>query len=365
MEPDAIRNPARRDWRNWRWQLRHSRPAPRTLERLAGIAPRDRRRWRALLRRYPCRITPYYGALVRWDDPADPLRRQCLPDLAELDTPAPGGADPLGEHAHLVAPGLVQRYPDRALALTTGDCALFCRHCTRKNLWQYGRPAPTRGFLRRLAAAVARRPAVREVIVSGGDPLLLDDDRLDAFLAALRAIPHVEVLRIGTRAPAVLPMRITPALCARLARHRPLWINTQFNHPRELTPEAAEACGRLVRAGLPVSNQAVLLRGVNDDLDTLKALCNGLQRLSVRPYYLFQCDAVRGAGHFSTPWRRGIELAERLRAELGGLSAPLFVADLPGGGGKVPLLRSPILSLSEHRAVLRGHDGRRRTLTRP
>lgn len=354
----------RREWQDWRWQMRHSvrslaaleRSSP--LERLLSIPPAEHARWRTLLRRYPCRITPYYMSLIHWDDGADPLRRQCVPDLRELETLATASADPLGECRHLVVPGLVRRYRDRALALITNKCALACRHCTRKNLWWPGRSAPTRAFLRRIVKAVAHLPDIREVIVSGGDPLLLNEDLLDWFLGALRTIPHVEVLRIGTRVPAVLPMRVTRALCACLKRHRPLWINTQFNHPRELTSEAAQACERLLRAGLPVSNQTVLLRGVNDDFETLKALCNGLQRLMVRPYYLFQCDPVQGVGHFSVPLPAGVRLAQQLHAGLGGLSVPQFVADLPGDSGKVPLQHSHIVSMNHHQTVLRGFRGK-------
>ena len=298
-------------------------------------------------------------SLINWDDLADPLRRQCVPDLRERETLGAVAEDPLGERRHLVAPGLVCRYQDRALALVTGECALVCRHCTRKNFFAYGRPAPTRAFLRRIVDAVAHLPGVREVIVSGGDPLLLDEDLLDWFLGALRAIPHVQVLRIGTRVPVVLPMRVTRSLCACLKRHRPLWINTQFNHPREITPAAAQACDRLIRAGLPVSNQTVLLRGVNDDFEILKNLCNALQRIMVRPYYLFQCDPVRGAGHFSTPLPCGIRLADQLRAGLGGLSVPQFVVDLPDGGGKVPLQSAHIVSMTSRKAVLRGFHGER------
>jgi lysine 2,3-aminomutase len=360
-----------REWQDWRWQTRHSvrtlaalerlSPLERSspLERLLPIRPAERARWRALLRRYPCRITPYYMSLIRWDDVADPLRRQCVPDLRELEALGAVAEDPLGERRHEVVPGLVCRYPDRALALVTGECALVCRHCTRKNFWRHGRPAPTRTFLRRIVDAVERLSSVREVIVSGGDPLLLDEDLLDGFLGALRAIPHVQVLRIGTRVPVVLPMRVTRSLCACLARHRPLWINTQFNHPRELTPAATQACDCLLRAGLPVSNQTVLLRGVNDDFEILKDLCNALQRIMVRPYYLFQCDPVRGAGHFITPLPFGVRLAEQLRAGLGGLSVPQFVVDLPGGGGKVPLPSAHIVSMTRRKVVLRGFQGER------
>lgn len=360
-----------REWQDWRWQMRHSIRSLAALERLLPVLPQEHARWSALLRRYPCRITPYYMSLIRWDDVTDPLRRQCVPDLREQESTSVVDEDPLGERRHLVAPGLVRRYQDRALALVTSECALVCRHCTRKNFWPHsrpagnamrsiaGRPAPTRAFLRRIVASVARLEGVREVIVSGGDPLLLNEDLLDWFLGALRAIPHVQTLRIGTRMPVVLPMRVTPSLCALLERHRPLWINTQFNHPREITPLAAQACDRLLRSGLPVSNQTVLLRGVNDDFAIMKDLCNGLQRIMVRPYYLFQCDPVRGVGHFSTPLPFGVKLADQLRAGLGGLSVPQFVVDLPGDGGKIPLQHPHIVSITGRKAVLRGFKGER------
>lgn len=349
-----------RDWQDWRWQLQHSVRSLAMLARIVHIPAADRARWRALLRCYPCRITPYYLSLIRWDDAADPLRRQCVPDLREITSSAGAAGDPLGEYRHLVGPGLVRRYRDRALVLVTGECALICRHCTRKNFWRHGRPAPTRVFLRRILDGVARLGGVREVIVSGGDPLLLDADLLDWFLGALRVIPHVQVLRIGTRVPVVLPMRVTRSLCALLARHRPLWINTQFNHPREITPAATQACDRLQRSGLPVSNQAVLLRGVNDDFKTMQVLCNALQRIMVRPYYLFQCDPVRGVGHFGTPLPFGVRLAAQLRAGLGGLSLPQFVVDLPDGGGKVPLQSTHIVSMTSRKVILRGLRGSRR-----
>ncbi len=357
----------RREWQDWRWQMRHSLSSLEDLKLVLAVRPAEQARWRALLRRYPCRITPYYMSLIDWNNDDDPLRRQCVPSLGEIESRGAVSVDPLGERRHLVAPGLVRRYQDRVLALVTSECAMICRHCTRKNFWRQGlsvcgaagRPTPRRAFLRRIVAAVARLKGVREVIVSGGDPLLLDEDLLDWFLGALRAIPHVQVLRIGTRVPVVLPMRVTRELCACLARHRPLWINTQFNHPRELTPAATEACDRLVRSGLPVSNQTVLLRGVNDDFETLKSLCNGLQQRMVRPYYLFQCDQVRGTGPFRTPLPVGIRLAEQLRAGMGGLSVPQFVVDLPDGGGKVPLQDAHIVSLSGRKAVLRGFRGER------
>jgi len=259
--PAAFWEVSARQWADWRWQWRHRITALEHLQSVLHLNAARRRGCAAVLRRYPLGITPYYLALIDFDDPRDPLRRQCLPDLRELSAAGCADPDPLGEGSAMKVPGFIQRYPDRAVVLATAECAVYCRHCTRKNLLRRVGRHPTRRYLRSLVAAVARAKGVREVIVSGGDPLLLDLDALDDFLGALRALPHVEVLRLGTRLPVVLPMRITSRLCARLARHRPLWINTHFNHPREITPEAIRACDCLQRAGLPVSNQAVLLRG--------------------------------------------------------------------------------------------------------
>jgi len=234
-------------------------------------------------------------------------------------------------------PGLIHRYPDRCLAIVTGTCAVYCRHCNRKRRWRMDKPGRTRERLQAMVDYVARTPSLREVIISGGDPLLISERLLDWFLGALRAIPHVEVLRIGSRAPVTLPMRITPELCAMLKRHRPLWFNTQFNHAIEITEESAKACEMLLEAGIPVGNQSVLLRGVNDDYESMRDLLYGLERISVRPYYLFQCDPVRGTDHFRAEIWTGMEIMEMLWRNISGLCLPRYVLDCPGGRGKIPL----------------------------
>jgi len=324
-------------WYDWKWQFANR---IRTLRQLAGAIHRpvaSLAAWGAVIKAYPVAITPYYLSLMDTAVEGDPLRRQCFPDPRELDPDQGGSDDPLGEERAMPVPGLIRRYPDRCLAIATGTCAVHCRHCNRKRMWGMRKTGGARQRLQAMVDYVARTPALREVIVSGGDPLLLSESLLDWLLGALRAIPHVEVLRIGSRAPVTLPMRLTPELCAMLKSHRPLWFNTQFNHPREITPESALACERLLMAGIPVSNQSVLLRGVNDDYETMRDLLYGLQRISVRPYYLFQCDPVRGTDHFRTELWTGLGITEKLWRNVSGLCLPRYVLDCPGGRGKIPL----------------------------
>ncbi len=295
-----------------------------------------------MIRDFPFAITPYYFSLIKDSSVEDPIRLQCVPDPREIDFSLGGVDDPLAEDRDMPLPGLIHRYADRCLAMVTHACTMYCRHCNRKRFWKEGAAAKSR--LSAMIDYVAANPGIREVIVSGGDPLTLPETVLDGFLGALRAIPHVEVLRIGSRVPVVLPMRITPSLVRMLRKHRPLWFNTQFNSPRELTPEAALACQRLVDAGIPVSNQSVLLRGVNDTYETMRELLYGLQRISVRPYYLFSCDPVRGADHFRVDVWKGMELMERISRQTSGLCVPRFVMDVPGGKGKMPLQTFSLLT---------------------
>lgn len=324
-------------WDDWKWQfanrIRTLRQLSKVLDRpVASLAP-----WGAVIKTYPVAITPYYLSLMDPIDEGDPIRRQCLPDPRELDPGEGGMEDPLDEERAMPVPGLIRRYPDRCLAIATGTCAVYCRHCNRKRMWGMRKSGGVRQRLQAMVDHVARTPELREVIVSGGDPLLLSESLLDWFLGALRAIPHVEVLRIGSRAPVTLPMRVTPGLCDMLQRHRPLWFNTQFNHPREITPESTLACERLLMAGIPVSNQSVLLRGINDDYETMRDLLYGLEKISVRPYYLFQCDPVRGANHFRAELWTGLGIIEKLWRNVSGLCLPRYVVDCPGGQGKIPL----------------------------
>jgi lysine 2,3-aminomutase len=269
-------------------------------------------------------------------DPLDPIRRQCVPDTREI-TSEGGVEDPLEERAHSPVPGLIHRFRDRCLVIVTNRCAVYCRHCNRKRLWHEREKILTPHELTAMAGYIEKRPAIREVILSGGDPLTLSDGRLERILARLQAIEHVEVLRIGSRMPVVLPMRITERLCGVLRRYRPLWFLTQFNHPREITPEAAAACGRLLEAGIPVLNQSVLLKGINDNFRIMRQLLYGLERISVKPYYLFQCEPVKGADHFRVDIWEGMRMMEKLWKTTSGLCLPRYVADMPGTKGKVPL----------------------------
>jgi lysine 2,3-aminomutase len=325
------------DWHNWQWQFRHRLRRLSTLEGLSGFAAAQRRTLQAVATAYPLSVTPYYLSLMDVRDQQDPLRRQCFPDDQEIHFSLGGIEDPLEERRDMPVPGLIHRYADRCLMLTTSACAVYCRHCNRKRLWGLKQPAARQSRLQPMFDYIRRQKQVREVILSGGDPLTLSDPALTGILRSLRAIAHVEVLRIGSRTPAVMPMRITPELCKTLRKYRPLWFNTQFNHPREITPDAARACEMLLEAGIPVSNQSVLLRGVNDSYEVMRELLYGLQRISVRPYYLFQCDPVRGTDHFRVDIGQGIDIMEKLSRHISGLCIPRYVVDLPGGRGKMPL----------------------------
>jgi len=323
----------KKEWNDWRWQLKNSVRHPRRLGESLRLCAGDMDDLGAVVETYHMSVTPYYLSLIEEGNRRDPIARQCLPDRREIDPAAGGSEDPLDEERDTVVPGLIHRYSDRCLAMVTSRCAMYCRHCNRKRRWKTGEDVSP-ASLDAMVAYVARTPRVREVILSGGDPLMLSDDRLEGLLASLTAIPHVEVIRIGSRTPVVLPMRITPELCRMLRQYRPLWFNTQFNHPREVTGESARACELLVEAGIPVSNQSVLLRGVNDRLETMRDLLYELQRIAVRPYYLFHCEPVRGAIHFQTDIATGRAIMEQLWGDVSGLCIPRYVIDLPGGGGK-------------------------------
>ena len=321
---------------DWKWQLRNSFSGPEGLRAICAGDPLLAERLR-VIETYPFRVTPYYRSVAGAIDDPLPLVRQFMPDPRETDTADAAARDPFGEHGTTGVSGVIHRYPDRIVFLATARCAVRCRHCTRKNTLAVARGG--RPDVQAAAAYVRARSAVREVIVSGGDPLLLETGDLAQLLAAFRSVPHVEVLRIGTRVPAVLPMRVDDALCRVLREAAPLWVNTHFNHPAELTAEAREACRRLADAGLPVSNQAVLLRGVNDVYGVMKDLCTTLQANRVRPYYVFLCDPVRGTAHLRTGAAQARDFEERLRCDVGGLAQPRFVADLPVCAGKTPVAR--------------------------
>jgi lysine 2,3-aminomutase len=310
-----------------------------------------------VLRDFRMGITPYYLSLIDAADPQDAILRQVVPLSAEHDNREVGNEDPLGEEAFSPVPGITHRYPDRVLMVISNSCAIYCRYCTRKRT-MYEDAVP-HVEIDRMVEYIANTPSVRDVVVSGGDPLTYGTKKLETILSKLRAIPHLEIIRIGSRVPVSLPQRVDDELCEMLQKYHPLWINVHFNHVRECTPDALRACDKLTRAGIPLNNQSVLLAGVNDSVAAQKALVHGLMKMRVRPYYLYQCDPVRGADHFRVPIAKGIEIMEGLVGHTSGLALPRFVVDAPGGGGKIPILPQYLMEYDEDsgRALLRNFKG--------
>jgi len=347
------------EWCDWRWQVRHRVQDLAGLERVLRLSDQERN---ALTRQdhiLPVSVTPYYLSLVDPDEPSSPLRRTVVPVDWELVRSAGEDEDPLGEDHQSPVPCLVHRYPDRVLFLVTRFCSTYCRFCTRSRMVGHrAGPVFEPDQWERAIEYIAATPAVRDVLVSGGDPLTLPDEPLDWLLTRLRAIPHVEVVRLGTKVPAVLPQRVTPALVRMLRRHHPLWMSLHFTHPDELTPETALACTRLADAGIPLGSQTVLLAGVNDNVETMKALVHGLMKIRVRPYYLYQCDPIVGSAHFRTPVEKGLEIIAGLRGHTTGYAVPTYVIDAPGGGGKIPLLPDYYQGRENGNVVLRNYEGK-------
>jgi lysine 2,3-aminomutase len=349
------------DWNNWRWQAQNAVRHPRQLLELLPFSDDERLAIATLQSLYKLAIPPYYFSLIDPSDPHDPIRLQSVPSSRELAgaTGADGEDDPLDEDKDSPVPGLTHRYPDRALIVTTHVCTMYCRFCTRKRatMKRGGWDAVSRNDVRMLEY-VRDHPEIHDVIVSGGDPLTLPLDKLEFFVRSLGAIPHLDVIRIGTRVPVTLPQRLDDdELLDVLSISDKVWIQTHFNHPREVSPESRRACDRLRSRGLPVNNHAVLLKGVNDSLATQRELCQALLRIKVRPYYLFHCDPVTGAGHFRTPVWKGIEIIEGLRGHISGLGVPTYVVDAPRGGGKIPLMPNYLISASPDSVVLRNYEG--------
>jgi lysine 2,3-aminomutase len=357
----AVRPPANAgaSWGDWRWQAKSAITDLGGLESALHLTDSEREgARRALDGGFPLSITPYYLALADRDDPSCPIRRQCVPDAAEATTVPGDLRDPLGEEAHTVAPELIRRYPDRVLLLSTDRCAVYCRFCTRSRMVGDGGGARSMAVLEPAFEWIEAHPEVQEVIVSGGDPMVMSTERIARLFERLARIEHVLYVRLATRAPVTIPQRVTDELCEALRRAHPaIWVMTHFNHPKELTDEARAACARLVDHGLPVMNQTVLLRGVNDDEATLEQLFRGLTRARVRPYYLLQMDPVRGTGHLRTPLQRGIELMAHLQGRLSGIALPKLIVDTPGGRGKVPVGPETIVAREAGRTTLRTFRG--------
>lgn len=344
------------NWNNWRWQLSHRINTVEEFEKVIPLSESERKALSAA-NLFRVDITPYFISLIDPDDPDDPIRKQVVPTDSELVPFTAMMEDSLAEDRHSPVPGLVHRYPDRVLMLVTTQCASYCRYCTRSRI--VGDPAATfsRAEFEMQLEYLKRTPQVRDVLLSGGDPLVLAPKILEEILRRLREIPHIEIVRIGTRVPVFLPMRVTDELTDMLQKYHPLWMNIHVNHPNEISLELAQAADKLTRAGIPLGNQAVLLAGVNDNVDIQRDLVQQLVRIRVRPYYLYQCDLVEGAGHFRTAVGKGIEIMEGLRGHTSGYAVHQYIIDAPGGGGKIPVSPNYLLSYSDHKIVLRNYEG--------
>lgn len=348
------------DWTNWKWHIRNAIKTVDDFERVLGVnfPGKKKKLFERTVHKFPLSVTPYYLSLIDVDDYAnDPIFLQSFPMVEELKIGRYDMTDPLHEDKDSPAPGITHRYPDRVLFHVSNTCSMYCRHCTRKRKVGDVDSVPSRDDLEQGLEYIRNTPQVRDVLLSGGDPLMLSDDKLDWLLTQVCEIEHVEVVRIGTRMPVVLPYRITHDLVNMLKKHHPLWINTHFNHPCELTASSRRALTRLADAGIPLGNQSVLLAGVNDCQRLIKTLNQKLVRNRVRPYYLYQCDMSEGLSHFRTPIGKGIEILESLRGHTSGFSVPTYVVDAPGGGGKIPVMPNYIVSWGPNKVVLRNYEG--------
>lgn len=353
------------DWNNWHWQVNHRIETLEELKALVKLTPEEEEGVRESLKSIRMAITPYYLSLIDPDDPNDPVRKQSIPTGAELHVSPEDQLDPLSEDEDSPTPGLTHRYPDRVLFLITDMCSMYCRHCTRRRFAGQKDAASPRERIDKAIDYIARTPQVRDVLLSGGDALMVSDAMIEYILKRLREIPHVEIIRFGSRTPVVMPQRITPNLCEILHKYHPVWLNTHFNHPNEITPDSKRACEMLADAGVPLGNQSVLLRGINDGVEVMKTLVHELVKIRVRPYYIYVCDLSQGIAHFRTPVSKGIEIIEGLRGHTSGYCIPTFVVDGPGGGGKIPVMPNYIISQSPRRVVLRNYEGVFTTYTEP
>ncbi|HLP08040.1 MAG TPA: KamA family radical SAM protein [Opitutaceae bacterium] len=355
-------------WNDWAWQLKNRVTTLADLESRLDLTPEERAGCEYANHKLALAITPYFFNLIDRDDPDCPVRKQLIPRAGEMVVSPEEMLDPVGEEHTMPVPGLVHRYPDRVLFLITDRCASYCRYCTRSRLVSNAQDYNFHPEYERGLRYIEEHPEVRDVLLSGGDPLLLSDRKLDHILGRLRAIKHVEFIRIGSRIPVFLPQRITPELCEVLKKHGPIWMSIHVNHPKECTADLRAACERLSYAGVPLGNQSVLLRGVNDDAEVMKALVHRLLRMRVRPYYLYQCDLITGSAHFRVDVRKGLEIMRALRGFTTGYAVPQYVIDAPGGGGKVPINPEYVEKITDDEIVFRNYEGERYTYplrTRP
>jgi lysine 2,3-aminomutase len=353
------------EWNDWKWQVRNRITTVDQLKNYIDISAGEEEAVNKCLEKLRMAVTPYYLSLIDPEDPNDVIRKQAIPTVSELIKAEDDIDDPLHEDTDSPVPGLTHRYPDRVLLLVTDQCSMYCRYCTRRRFAGHSDCAMPMERIDKAIEYIANSPKVRDVLISGGDPLLLSDERLESILSKLRAIEHVEVIRIGTRTPIVMPQRVTENLCNVLKKYHPLWINVHFSHPNEVTEESRRACNMLADAGIQLGNQSVLLAGINDKISIMKELVHELVKMRVRPYYIYQCDLSTGISHFRTPVSVGIEIIEGLRGHTSGFCVPTFVVDAPGGGGKIPVMPNYIISQGYERIILRNFEGVITTYSEP
>ncbi len=362
---EAYKNVTEAEWYDWKWQVRNRITTVEQLKKIINLTPQEEKDIDQVVKNFRLGITPYYASLMDPDDPRCPVRMQAVPVLPETHRGEADMLDPLHEDEDSPAPGLTHRYPDRVLFLITDQCSMYCRHCTRRRLAGEKDAARSMDDINQCIEYIRKTPAIRDVLLSGGDCLLVDDDVLEHIFSELRKIPHVEIVRLGSRTPVVMPMRITDNLVNMIKKYHPVWLNTHFNHSKEMTPDAMEACRKLADAGVPLGNQSVLLRGVNDCPHIMRDLVHNLVKNRVRPYYIYQCDLSLGIEHFRTPVAKGIEIIEGLRGHTSGYAVPTFVVDAPGGGGKIPVMPQYMISQSAEKVILRNYEGVITTYTQP
>jgi len=356
--PQVWKGVSAKEWNDWRWQLRHRITILEKLKEIINLTPEEIEGIKHSKGRLALAVTPYFASLMDPDNSNCPIRRQAIPRIEEIHLSKNEMVDPLGEDTHSPVPGLVHRYPDRVLLLVTDQCAVYCRYCTRRRLVGSSERSITQGNFEEVLKYLRSHRKVRDVLISGGDPLLLENERLEEMLSRLRMIPHIELLRIGTRVPVTLPQRITGGLVRMLKKYHPLMISIHFTHPKEITDQVRRACGELADGGIPLGSQTVLLKGINDKPYIMKKLVQELLKIRVRPYYIYQCDLVMGTEHFRTSVATGIQIMEKLRGHTTGYAVPTYVVDAPGGGGKIPLQPDYVISKGRGKLVLRNYEGK-------
>ncbi len=364
-EVDLWKDVTQEQWDDWKWQVRNRVSTLEELKQIVNLSEEEEQGVIKSLEILRMGITPYYAMLMDKEDPSCPVRMQAIPTINETHKSENDMEDPLHEDGDSPVPGLTHRYPDRVLLLITDMCAMYCRHCTRRRFAGAQDDVLPLDRIDKAIEYISKTPQIRDVLLSGGDCLLVEDERLEYIISKLRAIPHVEIIRLGSRTPVVLPQRITPALVDMMKKYHPIWLNTHYNHSKEITPEAIKSCELMANVGIPLGNQSVLLKGVNDCVHIMRELVHNLVKMRVRPYYIYQCDLSMGIEHFRTPVAKGVEIIEGLRGHTSGYAVPTFVVDAPGGGGKIPVMPQYLISQSPDKVILRNYEGVITTYSEP